>query len=206
MSKLCFVQPLKNSVSLPTAYTQHNLPNNYCLLFSNTQLSLFPSYWKQKFNILTAKSASLKLDALCRLCHFPPSSCLLCVATRPYMEFANKVVGEATQTDLSHRMESQAFVSSTPLLCITVFCISNTAALLLFLIYYIAIFIITSFANLLSECLPTLRTRCTGLATHSHPNSVQFTVARVNKNLHSLIPFTPKLSSWRFFFIFLRLE
>merc|ERR1712035_305491 len=47
----------------------------------------------------------------------------------------------------------------------------------------------------LANCMPPplRRPRCARLSTFSRPFSVQFSNARVNKHLHSFIPFTGKL-------------
>merc|ERR1712035_213996 len=86
------------------------------------------------------------------------------------------------------------FVSSAPLLSLTVSFLLNSAAMLHPSLYFIAIFMLTALLNLLTACLqPLPRPRRTRLSTLSHPYAVQPPNARVNQYLHSFISSTGKL-------------
>ena len=111
--------------------TRHNLPNNYPLFFSDTQLSPSPTLnilglsftsnlnWKLHTSSL-AKTASMKLSVLSRLRQFYLPLQLLTLYREliwPCMECASHVWEGSTHTALLNRVESKAFrlINSSPL-------------------------------------------------------------------------------------------
>ena len=180
--------------------SQQNFPDNYPLYFNDAHLSpsstlniLGQSFtetlnWKTHISSL-AKSASKKLDVLCRFHQFsPPTSCWHCkgALSAPCMAYTSHVWGVSTHTELLNKVESKVFllIDSPPLTdCLQHLTIHRIVASL-------AIFYRYFHANCMPSPLP--RPHLTRFSTDSHPYSVHPPSARINQYLHSFFPFTSK--------------
>ena len=149
-----------------STYQLGNLPNNYPLFFSDTQLSpstltilsLSCTYnlnWKRHISSL-AKTASMKLGVLSRLHQFFSLPQLLTLY-RGLLNPCMHVWGGSTHTALLNSMESKAFhlINSSPLTdCLQPLLI---ATMLPVLLSFTTIFMLTALLILLTACLPCSR-------------------------------------------------
>ncbi len=140
------------------------------LFFNNTQLSpssilnslglSFTIKLSWKFHISSlAKSATSRLGALYRLQPFSsPSNCLQYTGVLSALLWSMHAMCRLLWTEWSQRL----FILSDPLLLLSVFYLSNLAAVLLLSQSSVAIFMLTALLNLLNECFPSSH----GLAVH----------------------------------------
>ena len=146
--------------------SRHNLPNNYPLFFTDTQLSpsstlnilslSFTYNLNWKLHISLAKTASMKLGVLGHICQFYslPQLLTLCMGLiRPCMEYASHVWKGSTHTALMNKVESKAFrlINSSPLTnCLQPLSHRHNVASLL---SFTTIFMLTALLILLTACL-----------------------------------------------------